>query len=228
MASTDVFTTAVLSIGSKSLSHVLAAIERTKERLMDAGATSEPARAQIITAVMDFWSAHPGVAITIIEKLLNYSIISPSAVVQWALVRHAGETRGESLAQNHTYELVFNTINKVTKRMREVVASPSSSAAQQQQQPEGEDVDMSSELEEAKKREAQAARELFRTAQDALVAWASGAKDELMDDAGLPDAEREERDRLVKRWGARWLRNVRRRAAIEESFLLEAEKAPKA
>ncbi|KAJ0114931.1 cap binding protein [Diaporthe amygdali] len=228
VASTDVFTTAVLSIGSKSLSHVLAAIERTKERLMDAGATSEPARAQIITAVMDFWSAHPGVAITIIEKLLNYSIISPSAVVQWALVRHAGETRGESLAQNHTYELVFNTINKVTKRMREVVASPSSSAAQQQQQPEGEDVDMSSELEEAKKREAQAARELFRTAQDALVAWASGAKDELMDDAGLPDAEREERDRLVKRWGARWLRNVRRRAAIEESFLLEAEKAPKA
>lgn len=225
VASTDVFTTAVLSIGSKSLSHVLAAIERTKERLMDAGATSEPARAQIITAVMDFWSAHPGVAITIIEKLLNYSIISPSAVVQWVLVRHAGETRGEALARSHNYELVFNTIAKVTKRMREVVAS--SSAAPQGA--EGEDTDMSSELEDAKKREAQAARELFRTTQDALVAWASGAKDELMEDAGgLSDAEREERDHLVRRWGDRWLRVVRRRAAIEETFLLEAEKNTKA
>lgn len=222
MASTDVFTTAVLSIGSKSLSHVLAAIERTKDRLMDAGATSEPARAQIITAVMDFWSAHPGVAITIIEKLLNYSIVSPSAVVQWALVRHAGETRGEALARSHIYELVFNTIAKVTKRMREVVASATAGA-------EGEDTDMASELEDAKKREAQAARELFRTTQDALVAWASGAKDELMEDAGgLSDAEREERDRLVKRWGDRWLRVVRRRAAIEETFLLEAEKNTKA
>lgn len=229
VASTDVFTTAVLSIGSKSLSHVLAAIERTKERLMDAGATSEPARAQIITAVMDFWSAHPGVAITIIEKLLNYSIISPSAVVQWALVRHAGETRGEALARSHIYELVFNTINKVTKRMREVVASSSSVAAAPQQGAEGEDTDMSSEHDDAKKREAQAARELFRTTQDALVAWASGAKDELMEDAaGLSDAEREERDRIVKRWGERWLRVVRRRAAIEETFLLEAEKNTKA
>lgn len=219
----------MLSIGSKSLSHVLAAIERTKERFMDAGATSEPARAQIITAVMDFWSAHPGVAITIIEKLLNYSIISPTAVVQWALVRHAGETRGEALARSYIYELVFNTIAKVTKRMREVVASTAPAA-----KPDGEgeggdgDVDMSSGLEDAKKREAQATRELFKTAQDALVAWASGAKDELMDDAGMPDAEREDHDRLVKRWGDRWLRVVRRRAAIEETFLLEAEKAPKA
>lgn len=229
VASTDVFTTAVLSIGSKSLSHVLAAIERTKERLMDAGATSEPARAQIITAVMDFWSAHPGVAITIIEKLLNYSIISPSAVVQWALVRHAGETTGEALARSHIYELVFKTIAKVTKRMREVVTSSSAAAAAPQGGEGGEDTDMSSELEDAKKREAQGARELFRTTQDALVAWASGAKDELMDDAGgLSDAEREERDRLVRRWGDRWLRVVRRRAAIEETFLLEAEKNPKA
>ncbi|KAH8756749.1 MIF4G like-domain-containing protein [Diaporthe sp. PMI_573] len=226
VASTDVFTTAVLSIGSKSLSHVLAAIERTKDRLMDAGATSEPARAQIISAVMDFWSAHPGVAITIIEKLLNYSIVSPSAVVQWALVRHAGETRGAALARSHIYELVFSTIAKVTRRMREVVASASTTTAPQA---EGEDTSMTAELEDAKKREAQAARELFRTTQDALVAWASGAKDELMEDAGgLSDAEREERDRAVRRWGERWLRVVRRRAAIEETFLLEAEKNTKA
>jgi nuclear cap-binding protein subunit 1 len=113
--------------------------------------------------------------------------------------------------------------------MREVVASASAPATTTAPQAEGEDTSMTSELEDAKKREAQAARELFRTTQDALVAWASGAKDELMEDAGgLSEAEREERDRAVRRWGERWLRVVRRRAAIEETFLLEAEKNTKA
>ncbi|KUI71297.1 Nuclear cap-binding protein subunit 1 [Cytospora mali] len=216
VTSTDVFTTAVLAVGSKSLSHVLAAIERTKERLMDAGIASEPARAQIITAVMDFWSAHPGVAITIIEKLLNYSIITPTAVVQWALTGYAGKTKGEALARSYMYEMVFNTVAKVTKRTREVISAP-------QPEPQ-EDVDMSSEAEETKKREIATMKELFKTMEDSLYAWASGTKDEIMEDGSLDDASRDERDALVKRWGNRWLRVVRRKSAIEEAFVIEASK----
>ncbi|KAK7741045.1 Nuclear cap-binding protein subunit 1 [Cytospora paraplurivora] len=218
VTSTDVFTTAVLAVGSKSLSHVLAAIERTKERLLDASAASEPARAQIISAVMNFWSAHPGVAITIIEKLLNYSIITPASVVQWALMGYAGKTKGEALARSYVYEMVFSTVAKVTKRTREVVSSPTPEAPQ--------DVDMSSsEAEEARKREIETQKELFRTMEDALVAWASGTKDEIMEDGSLDDATRAERDALVKRWGNRWLRAVRRKSAIEDAFVIEATKA---
>lgn len=208
------FATAVLYVGSKSLSHVLAAIERTKDRLLDAGATSEPARAQIITAVMEFWSAHPGVAKQIIEKLLNYGIVNPVAVVQWALTGFAGKTGGEGLARSYVYEMVMNTVAKVTGRVRQLVTLTAPGLAV--------DVDMAPE--ETKDQEVKSMRELFRIMGDALVGWASGSKDELLQDGSLDGAAREERDELVKRWGERWLRVVRRRSAIEEAFLLEVEK----
>lgn len=214
VTSTDVFTTAVLYVGSKSLSHVLAAIERTKDRLLDAGATSESARAQIITAVMEFWSVHPGVAKQIIEKLLNYGIVNPVAVVQWALVGFAGKTKGESLARSYIYEMVMNTVAKVTGRVRQVVSTTTSTPSA--------DVDMLPE--DTKEQEVKNMRELFRIMGDTLAAWANGSKDELIDDVSLDGPARENRDYLVKRWGERWLRVVRRRSAIEEAFLLEAEK----
>lgn len=217
VTSTDVFTTAVLFVGSKSLSHVLAAIERNKDRLLAAGATSELARAQIITAVMDFWSAHPGVAKQIIEKLLNYGIVNPIAVVQWALGVFAGKTKGEALARSYIYELIFDTVAKVTNRVRQVVNTSSSSPAGAG----AEDVDM----DETREAEVKAMRELFRVLEDGLEAWAAGSKDELLEEGDSDDAAREERHGLVKRWGQRWLRVVRRRAAIEEAFLIEAEKA---
>lgn len=211
VASTDVFVTSVLHVGSKSLSHVLAAIERTKDRLTDAGAASDAARSQIISAVMTFWSAHPGVALCIIEKLLNYSILVPSAVINWALVTEAGATRGDALARAHVYELVFTTVIKVTNRVRQVVRRSTPDAAME------DDAD-------AKDAEVAAMRDLFRAMEDALVSWAEGTKDEQVE-MEIGDGEgRSEREALVRRWGQQWLRVFRRRAAIEEAFLVEAAK----
>ncbi|KAH6840844.1 MIF4G like-domain-containing protein [Chaetomium sp. MPI-CAGE-AT-0009] len=200
VASTDVFVTCVLHVGSKSLSHVLAAIERTKDRLADAGAASDAARSQIISATMAYWSAHPGVALSIIEKLLNYSILTPETVITWALVGRAGNSRGEALSVAHVYEMVFNTVIKVTGRVRQLVTKPALAA---------EDED-----------EIKAMRALFAAIEDALESWAEGSKDEMME-AAEGDGEGE---KLVRAWGARWLRVFRRRAAIEEAFLVEAEK----
>ncbi|KAF9881141.1 hypothetical protein CkaCkLH20_01291 [Colletotrichum karsti] len=204
VASTDVFVTAVCWVGSKSLSHVLACIERTKDRLLDVGAASEAAKAQIITAVMSYWAAQPGVAISIVEKLLNYSILLPISVIQWALVGSShvsGQSSGDSLAQTHVFELVFGTVAKVTGRVRQLLTEA------------GAD-------EEAKEREVKAMRDLFKAMEDALVSWASGSKDEMME--GMDGAG--QRDALLRRWGERWLRTFRRRAAIEEAFILEASK----
>jgi nuclear cap-binding protein subunit 1 len=39
------------------------------------------------------------------------------------------------------------------------------------------------------------------------------------------DATEDQHDKMVRRWGERWLRAVRRRSAIEEAFLLESSKA---
>jgi nuclear cap-binding protein subunit 1 len=202
VASTDVFTTAVLHVGSKSLSHVLAAIERTKDRLLDAGAVSEAARAQILAAVMSYWAGHPGVALSIVEKLLNYSILSPAAVVRWAL---EGGHDGRLLARAHVFEMVLHTVAKVTGRARQVLAAS----------PGGPGFDASAVP------EVRAVRDLFRLVDDSLAAWAGGAKDELAD--AVNDGER---GAMVRRWGARWLRVFRRRAAIETAFFL-AEAAKK-
>ena len=212
VASTDVFVTSVLHVGSKSLSHVLAAIERTKDRLTDAGAASDAARSQIISAVMTFWSAHPGVALCIIEKLLNYSILVPSAVINWALVTEAGATRGAALSRAHVYELVFTTVIKVTNRVRQVVRRS------------GTADDAMVDDADAKDAEVAAMRDLFRAMEDALVSWAEGSKDELVE-MEIDDGEgRSEREALIRRWGQQWLRVFRRRAAIEEAFLVEAAK----
>lgn len=194
--------TAVCWVGSKSLSHVLACIDRTKGRLIDAGAASAAARAQIISAVMGYWHAHPGVALSIIEKLLNYAILTPDSIVDWALVASAppgGAQGGASLGRPHIFELVSNTVAKVSGRVHQLLASPDVEA-------------------EARDREVKAMRDLLGTAVDALSSWAGGSKDELMEDGdGSGEATM-----LIRRWGQRWLRVYRRLAAIEDTFVLEA------
>lgn len=203
--STDVFMTAVCWVGSKSLSHVLACVDRTKGRLLEDASASEAARAQIITSVMEYWHAHPGVALSILEKLLNYSVLTPFSVVDWVLVASTpvnGTDSGNALAQSHIFELVTNTVSKVTARVHQLYTSP--------------DAD-----EDSRQKEAKAMRDLFRTMNDALSSWAAGSKDELME-VGDGTSDREA---LIRQWGQRWLRVFQRRAAIEETFLLEADKA---
>lgn len=204
VASTDVFMTAVCWVGSKSLSHVLACIDRTKGRLLEAANSSPAAQNQVLAAVMAYWHAHPGVALSIVEKLLNYSILTPSSVVRWALTAGPhpdAANAGEALAQPHIFELVLNTVIKVTVRVRQLLTSP--------------DAD-----EEARKSEVKAMQDLFALLNDLLVSWAGGNKDELMemgDGSSEPEA-------LIRNWGQRWLRVFKRLGAIEEAFVIEAAK----
>ena len=92
VTSTNVFMTAICWVGSKSLSHVLACIDRTKTRLLEAGNSSEAARAQIISAVMSYWHAHPGIALSITKKLLNYYILTTFTLVESALAPTTPDT----------------------------------------------------------------------------------------------------------------------------------------
>ncbi|KAG9250873.1 MIF4G like-domain-containing protein [Emericellopsis atlantica] len=201
---TDVFMTAVCWVGSKSLSHVLACIDRTKARLLELSNASEASRMQVVTAVMSYWHAHPGVAISIIEKLLNYSVITPIAVINWALQGNestSGASGGEALAKAHVFEIVSNTVAKVTNRVRQLYASD-----------EADD--------EARAKEAQAMKDMFRTMNDTLTSWANGNKDQMIE-TGDGSSDREA---MIQRWGQRWLRVFQRKAALEEAFLLEAAK----
>ncbi|KAG6246451.1 hypothetical protein E4U24_003701 [Claviceps purpurea] len=214
VTSTDVFTTAVCWAGSKSLSHVLACIDRTKTRLSDAASSSPAARAQVISSVMNYWSAHPGIALSIIEKLLNYSILTPLSIVDWTLGASTpinGTQGGAALGQAHMYELITNTVTKVSGRVRLLLTSSASASA-------SASADGSDE-EQTREKEIGGMRDLFRAINDALASWASGSKDQLMEEGdGSSD-----REAMIRRWGQRWQRVFQRLAAIEETFVGEAK-----
>lgn len=207
VASTDVYVTCILSLGSKSLSHVLSTIDRCKARLLALGPQSEASRRQIISSVVDFWHEHPGTAVNIIDKLLNYTIITPMSVILWALQDRID--RGRALANSQIYEMVSITMFKVTNRVRQVLRERNNmTLAYSQRQA----------IDEALPRERQGMRDLFAAIEDAVVGVAEGANDEMIE---RYEGDEEEQA-LVKQWGARWLRVWRRKAAVEEAVVGEA------
>ncbi|PYH77745.1 cap binding protein [Aspergillus uvarum CBS 121591] len=207
--STDAFVTAICFVGSKSLSHFLSCIERNKERLLAIGPKSPRAQRQIITSVMDYWVDQPGIGINIIDKLLNYTILTPLSVVEWALVDKL--EAGTVLAKPHIFEMISATVGKVTNRLRQIVAARTQPSLFEPQL---------SVLDETLKREQTDMQALFRVIEDSIVSVAGGSNDELMergDGSGtLPE------DEIIRRWGQRWLRVFRRKAGVEESFIVEA------
>lgn len=205
--STDIYMTSILSIGSKSLSHVLSTIDRCKDRLLSVGQRSELARRQIIESVVAFWSDHPGTAINIVDKLLNYTIVTPMSVIQWALQDRMD--RGRALASSQVYEMVSITMFKVTNRVRQVLRERNNPALPYESR---------KQIDEALPNERQAMRDLFAAIEDAVAAVASGANDEMIERYDGANSEQE----FIQLWGTRWARVWRRKAAVEEAVVGEA------
>lgn len=209
--STDIYMTAILSIGSKSLSHVLSTIDRCKDRLINIGQQSEQARRQIIASVVDFWSDHPGTAVNIVDKLLNYSIITPMAVIQWALQDRMD--RGRALASSQVYEMVSITMFKVTNRVRQVLRERNNMSLPFEQR---------KQIDDALPRERQGMLDLFAAIDDAVSAVAASAQDEMIERFDDESVEQT----LIQQWGARWVRVWKRKAAVEEAIVGEAAVGP--
>ncbi|KAJ6092052.1 hypothetical protein N7467_004021 [Penicillium canescens] len=207
--STDAFVTSLCFVGSKSLSHVLSCIERSKDRLLALGTESPRARCQIITSVMEYWADQPGIAINIIDKLLNYTILSPLSVLEWALSESIAA--GTILSKAHIFEMISATVGKVTNRMRQIVAARTQPGLYEPQL---------TAIDETLVRERADMQTLFKFIEDSIVSVAAGSNDEQMergDGSGdLPE------DAIIRQWGRRWLRVFRRKAAVEEAFITDA------
>lgn len=207
LATTDAYVTSICYVGAKSLSHVLSCIERCKERLLSLGPTSPAARRQIITSVMGYWHDQPGVGVNIVDKLLNYTILTPASVVEWALIDHVAEGAIVILARAHAYEMISSTMTKVTKRVRQIVEA--------MRRP-GLPVEQTEMLRETLERERAEMQGLFGLIEDCLVGVVG--RDEVMDD---DDGAGEDAEALIRRWGGRWMRVFQRRYAVEESWIRE-------
>ena len=203
---TDAYVTAICYLGSKSLSHVLSQIERCRERLLRIGSQSEASRRQIISSVMEYWNEKPGVGVNVVDKLLNYTILTPPSVIQWALGDHLG--KGRILTQAHVYEVIASTITKVTGRIHQIVVARNSPKLSADEQAVF-DTTLNGERENMEK--------LFNLVEDALVGIAEGSNDVMAEGA---DQDTEEEARL-RGWGQRWLRVIRRKRGVEEAWIME-------
>jgi nuclear cap-binding protein subunit 1 len=210
--STDAYMTSVCFIGSKSLSHVLSCIERCKERLLAIGPQSEAGRRQIIQSVVSYWNDQAGTAVNIVDKLLNYTIVTPESVIQWALGQE-NLGNGVPLAQAWRFEMVAATVGKVTNRVRQIVAAR---VAALKAGMADEQIVM---LEETLVKERDGMRVLFAQIDEAVLAYASGSADAFIEGVdGLPEQDIDS----IKAWGQRWATTFRRKAAVEEAIVGES------
>jgi len=196
VSSTDAYVTAICYIGSKSLSHVLSCIEK-----------------QIIESVMQYWKDQPGIGVNIVDKLLNYTILSPASVVEWALAKE-----GSRLGEAHVFEMISATIGKVTGRVRQVVRARVVPGLLPEQK---------AILHETADRERKGMKDLFGVMENLLLAWASGSQDHMI---ASGDGSVTSESAMIKQWAERWLRVFRRKIAVEDAWFIEAgkEKAPEA
>lgn len=220
LAATDAYVTTICSIGAKSLSHVLSIIERCKGRLTTIGQSSPASRYQIISSVVAYWQdVQIGSALNIVDKLLNYTILTPSSVVQWALDAQRLDG-GRALSESWVYEMAERTINKVVGRVGQIVA-----ARMHDDLP----ADQITMLDAALSEEVQRMRGLFAEIDDALAGIAEGAGEGMLEDADTTADGKEGEDakndlEFAKGWGVRWRRVWQRKLTVQETVLREAAK----
>ncbi|KAJ1989205.1 Nuclear cap-binding protein subunit 1 [Dimargaris cristalligena] len=113
----DVFVQTVLYLGSKSFSHMLIVIERYLPLLQKFSADNE-ARRHIVEIVNEFWCHNPQFITIIIDKLLNYRVIDPAAVVAWTL--NPLRLQSELPAPFYVWEILRNTVHKIDSRIAQI------------------------------------------------------------------------------------------------------------
>ncbi|KAH7105316.1 MIF4G like-domain-containing protein [Auriculariales sp. MPI-PUGE-AT-0066] len=75
---------ALLQVGSRSFSHLLNAIERYLPVLRSLVAPGSEARAEILRATGAFWARSTQMVNIVVDKLMQYQIVEPADVVQFA------------------------------------------------------------------------------------------------------------------------------------------------
>lgn len=141
--------------------------------------------------------------VNVVDKLLNYTILTPVSVVMWALGDQLGN--GEGLVLSHVFEMVSSTVTKVTNRVRQIVVARNQL---------GLPSDQVTILDETLAKEKGEMDKLFAVIEDALVGVASGSADVMVESVD----QDEKGDAMLRGWGGRWLRVFRRKMAVEEAW----------
>lgn len=117
----------LLSIGSRSFSHLLNAIERYLPLLRNlagtgsSGTADAQAKADILTAAAAFWKRNKQMVNIVFDKLMQYQIVDPSDVVAWTFVNVAGDGHlsgmGPLSLSAFEWDLLKGALDKVNGRV---------------------------------------------------------------------------------------------------------------
>ncbi|KAF7331795.1 hypothetical protein MKEN_00059500 [Mycena kentingensis (nom. inval.)] len=130
----------LLHVGSRSFSHLLNAIERYLPLLRNiasggasnaVGSGVADAKADILSIAATFWNNNHQMVLIVFDKLMQYQIVDPTDVVEWAFVHRAEHpvltaSTGPNSLRAFEWEIVKAALDKangrVTAARRKVVA----------------------------------------------------------------------------------------------------------
>ena len=116
----------LLSIGSRSFSHFLNAIERylpllrnlATGNISSTGSTNAGARTDIMVAVATVWRRSRHMILIVFDKLMQYQIADPSDVIAWAFTYRGSDNEASKIAiDRFKWEAIEGALDKANGRV---------------------------------------------------------------------------------------------------------------
>jgi nuclear cap-binding protein subunit 1 len=210
LGAVDALITAICSVGSKSLSHLLACLQRTMALVLSLKEEGgKPVEVQIVTSALDFWRVQRGNGVMVVDKLLNHLIVSPEAVVE-AVISPATDAH-TTISQGWTWEIMMRVVGKVVGRVKGVVEALRKVSAGKVGEPVDEE--KKKEIEAVLATEMETMKNLFSLIREKVLALDNQVAGQAM----LDDTTKE----ILRSWIAKWVRALDRRAAVEQGWFKE-------
>ncbi|KAK9495157.1 MIF4G like-domain-containing protein [Lipomyces doorenjongii] len=117
----EIFVTAIVHLGARSLSHVESWIERTLPvlRVVCPEKGGESHR-RVVKIIFKYWKDQTGTAVQVVKKLMNHKVITPLSVVEWILL----DSDVGTFSKGYSWELLGFAIDKAKLQIKEVEAVP--------------------------------------------------------------------------------------------------------
>ena len=208
---TDVLMATISRAGCATLSHASTCINRHVLRLREIAGESDAARRQMIGSIMDFWQYRPQVGIHVSSILVNYGVIAPIDVVQWALSVRAGS--GEGLAVHWVFEMVQSSVEKLSRKVRSDVEHRLKFDTLPEEQLARVDEVLNVEREQL--------RAMLSYIVGAVDEYAEGKVPKLQEKQAAGELSDEDAER-IRDWARRWRAVFQRRTQVEEALVREA------
>lgn len=113
---TDIATQALLSVGSRSFSHLLNVLERYIALVRELTSTVEARRTFLRTSAK-FWRRNPQFLLILLDKLLQYRIVEAADVVEWLFSTNEVDAARPEWTGFQAWDILRSTLLKLVDRV---------------------------------------------------------------------------------------------------------------